>query len=326
MRWQLSVDNEGVKQLQGIIAFIETADAGTLAAAARRLDVTSAAVSKNLQRLEARLGVRLIQRNTRRMRLTAEGAVFLDKARAALRDLDDAVTEVSGMASRAAGRVRVSVGVSFGRRWLLPALPSIVREHPQLQIEVDFDNRPADLVAEGYDIGVRGGAPAHASLVARRLCGLPVVLVASPAYLRYAGVPKTPRALAEHQCIQHRFSDGSLSRWSFLGAARRQRHDIEPVAALIVDESDAVVDLALADAGIAQTGLYGTLPHLRAGRLKLVLADCHDPGEREFHLHYPHRQFLAPRVRAVVDAFLAHLRATPDLHVQCADLPAAFRA
>ena len=315
-----------MKQLQGIIAFIETADAGSLAAAARRLEVTSAAVSKNLLRLESELGVKLIQRNTRRMRLTAEGEVFLVKARAALRDLDEAVAEVSATASRVAGRVRVSVGVSFGRRWLLPALPTLVNEHPHLQIEIDFDNRPVDLVAEGYDIGIRGGGTVHASLVARRLCGLPVVLVASPDYLRRSGVPETPEALAEHRCIQHRFADGSLSRWSFFGPAGVRRHDLEPDAALIVDESDAVIDLVLAGAGIAQTGLYSTLPYLRAGHLKLVLAERHDPGGREFHLHYAHRQFLAPRVRVVVEAILAYLRATPDLHVRSTDLPISFRA
>jgi DNA-binding transcriptional LysR family regulator len=181
---QLQVDNGWVKQLQGLLAFIEVADAGSLAEAARRLAVTPAAVSKNLLKLEEQLGVRLVQRSTRTLRLTAEGARFLASARVALRALDEAVAEVSQSAAAPAGRVRISVGISFGRHWVLPALPAIAAAHPQLQIEVDLDNRPVDLVAEGYDIGIRGGAVESSSLIARRIGALPVALVASPAYLK----------------------------------------------------------------------------------------------------------------------------------------------
>ena len=315
-----------MKQLQGLLAFIEIADAGSLTAAAQRLAVTPAAVSKNLLRLEAQLGVRLVQRSTRRLRLTAEGSAFIDKARVALRALDDAVAEVSQQATAPAGRVRLSVGIAFGRYWVLPALPALAAAHPQLQIEVDLDNRPVDLVAEGYDIGIRGGRIENSSLVARRIGALPVALVASPAYLKRAGVPRTPAEIAQHRCVQLRFSDGALGRWQFRSGGQRRLLQIEPQASLVVSDSEAAVDLALAHAGIAQAGLYHALPYLRSGRLKMVLTDCHDPGDREFVLHYPHRQFLAPRVRVVVDALLAHFRAAADLHLQAFDLPAAFQA
>jgi DNA-binding transcriptional LysR family regulator len=317
---------KGMKQLQGLLAFIEIADAGSLAAAARRLNVTPAAISKNLLRLEAQLGVRLVQRSTRTLRLTAEGAAFLDKARAAMRALDEAVADVSQSAALPSGRVRISVGISFGRHWVLPALPALAAAHPQLQIEVDLDNRPVDLVAEGYDIGIRGGAIEGGSLIARRIGALPVALVASPAYLKRAGVPRSPDELAQHDGVRLRFSDGSLGRWRFRMPGKRKTTQTEPNGRIIVSDAEAAVDLALADAGIAQAGLYHALPYLRSGRLKLVLADCHDAGEREFVLHYPHRQYLAPRVRVVVDALLAHFRAAADLHLTVADLPAAFRA
>ena len=315
-----------MKQLQGLLAFIEIADAGSLAAAAQRLAVTPAAVSKNLLRLEEQLGVRLVQRSTRRMRLTAEGAGFLDKARAALRALDEAVAEVSQSSVAPSGRVRVSVGIAFGRHWVLPALPALAAAYPQLRIEVDLDNRPVDLVAEGYDIGIRGGRVEGSSQNARRIGALPVALVASPAYLKRAGVPQSPADIARHRCVQTRFSDGSLSRWQFRTGGKRRAVQIEPEASLVLSDSEATADLALAGAGIAQVGLYHALPYLRSGRLKLVLADCHDPGEREFVLHYPHRRYLAPRVRVVVDALLAHFRASADLHLQVADLPLALRA
>jgi DNA-binding transcriptional LysR family regulator len=315
-----------MKQLQGLLAFIEVAGAGSLAAAAQRLAVTPAAVSKNLLKLEGQLGVRLVHRSTRTLRLTPEGAAFLDKARAALRALDEAVAEVSQSAAVPSGRVRISVGVAFGRQWVLPAMPALAERHPELQIDVDLDNRPVDLVAEGYDIGIRGGRVEDSSLIARRVCLLPLALLASPAYLRRAGVPQTPDDLGRHRCVQQRFSDGAMSQWAFRAAGQRRRVQIEPTARLVVNDSNAAVDLALVGAGIVQAGLYHALPYLRSGRLKLLLVESHDPGTAEFVLHYPHRQYLAPRVRVVVDGLLAHFRDSPDLHVQPSDLPDEFRA
>ena len=315
-----------MRQIQGLVAFVEIADAGSLAAAARRLGVTPAAVSKNLLRLEAQLGVRLLQRSTRRLRLTAEGEVFLEKARHALRALDEAVAEVSQSAAEPIGKVRLSVGVSFGRHWVLPALPALTQAHPRLQIEVDLDNRPVDLVAEGYDIGIRGARLEAGSLVARRICALPTVLVASPGYLRRAGVPERVADLAQHRCVQRRVADGSLSAWEFRERTSKRRTSLQLSPALIVNDGEAGMDLALAGAGVAQAGLYHTLPYLRSGRLKLVLADLHDPGAREFVLHYPHRRYLAPRVRVVVDALLAHFSAAADLHLKVAELPSEFHA
>lgn len=312
-----------MKQLQGLLSFVEIAAAGSLAAAAARLEVTPAAVSKNLLRLEAQLGVRLVQRSTRRLRLTDEGTRFLAKAQDALRALDDAVADVTRSRSVPAGRVRISVGASFGRRFVLPALPALAAAHPELAIEVDLDNRPVDLVAEGFDIGIRGGVVEDSSLVARRICALPVVLLASPGYLRRAGVPRSVDELAGHRCVQVRFAGGGQSVWRFRGegGTSRRRHagangiEFHPPAALAVSDPEAVLDLALADAGIVQAGLYHALPFLRSGRLKLLLPDAHDHGTREMVLHYPHRQFLAPRVRVVVDALLAHFAAAADLHL-----------
>jgi DNA-binding transcriptional LysR family regulator len=315
-----------MKQLQGLLAFIEVADAGSLAEASRRLDVTPAAVSKSLLKLEAELGVRLMQRNTRTLRLTAEGERFLEKARVAVRVLNDAVADVSQSATVASGRVRISVGTAFGRNWVLPALPAIAKAHPQLTIEVDLDNHAVDLVGAGYDIGIRGGVIENSSLVARRISPLPLVLVASPAYLKRAGVPQSPADLAAHSSVQMRFSDGSLSTWRFRAVGRRLGAAVQPQASILVNDSEAVVHVALADGGIAQVGLYHALPYLRSGRLKLVLGALHDASEREFVLHYPHRLYLAPRVRVVVDALLAHFKAASDLHLQPADLPAQFHA
>lgn len=308
-----------MKQLQGLLAFVEAATTGSLTAAAERLDVTPAAVSKSLARLEAQLGVRLLNRSTRRLALTEEGRGFLAKARAALRALDDAVDEVSQAARVPAGRVRISVGSGFGRRWVLPLLPVLTQRHPALAIELDLDNRPVDLVAEGFDIGIRGAVLEDSSLVARRVCRLPVVLVASPAYLKRAGVPASVDDLAQHHCAVVRYAGGSAIGWRFRRPGGRRIEHL-PEAALMISDPEALLDVALAHAGIAQVGLHHALPYLRSGRLNLVLPALHDSGEREIVLHYPHRQFLAPRVRVVVDALLAHFAQAADLHVTPAEV------
>ena len=308
-----------MKQLQGLLAFVEAATTGSLTAAADRLDVTPAAVSKSLAKLEEQLGVRLLQRSTRRISLTDEGSGFLMKARAALRALDDAVADVAQAARTPAGRVRISVGISFGRRWVLPLLPSLTARYSALSIELDLANRPIDLVAEGFDIGIRGAVVEDSSLVARRVCKLPVVLVASPAYLKQAGVPTHIEDLAQHRCAAVRYAGGTPIAWRFRRAGGR-RIDFVPEAALSVSDPEALLDLALAHAGIVQAGLHHALPFLRSGRLKLVMPQWHDSGDREIVLHYAHRQFLAPRVRVVVDALLAHLAQAADLHVPVSEV------
>lgn len=312
-----------MKQLQGLLAFVEAASAGSLAAAADRLELTPAAVSKSLGKLEAQLGVRLLQRSTRRLALTAEGERFLEKARHALRALDEAVADVTQSATEATGRVRISVGHAMGRDWVLPLLPALSRAHPGLTIELDLDNRPIDLVAEGYDIGIRGGFIEDSSLVARRICGLPLALLASPGYLKRAGVPRTVDELSTHECVAVRFANNGPSPWWFRsssGGRGARRIEIQPQPRLTVSDPAAVLDLALAGAGIVQAGLHHALPFLRSGRLKLLLVEQHDPGEREVVLHYPHRRYLAPRVRVVVDTLLAQLGPPSDLHMTVQDL------
>jgi DNA-binding transcriptional LysR family regulator len=311
-----------MKNLQGLLAFVETAASGSLTAAAARLDLSPAAVSKSLAKLEQQLGVRLFNRSTRRLAITQEGERFLADTRAALRLLDQAVAGVSQSGQEPAGRVRISVGIAFGRRWVLPALPVLTDRHPRLTIDVDLDNRPVDLVAEGYDIGIRGGVIEDSSLIARRVCRLPVALLASTGYLRRAGVPASPADLDSHRCAVVRFANGRSSEWRFL-RARGPSVDYTPKAALTTTDPEGMIDLALAGAGIVQAGLHHALPHLRAGKLKLLLCGLHDAGEREIVVHYPHRQYLAPRVRVVVDALLAHFSAAKDLHLTLADVLAA---
>lgn len=315
-----------MKHLQGLVSFIESASGGSFTAAAAKLDLTPAAVSKNVMRLEQQLQVRLFNRTTRRLTLTEEGQAFLGKASEALRLLDAAVTEVTRAGGEPAGRVRISVGLAFGRRFVLPLLGKLAQRYPRLQVEVSLDNRPVDLVGEGYDIGLRGGHLMDSGLVARRISPLSVVLVASPAYLRRHGVPQTPEDLAGHRLLGVRFGTGMVPPWVFRKPSGRGRLEMQPQAQLWVSDPESLLDLAEAGEGIAQAGLPYIAPLLRAGRLQLLLHGQHEVGDRSIFLCYPHRQFLSQRVRVVVDALLASFEKEPDLHLDAAALPAAWCA
>ncbi|MFN7551459.1 MAG: LysR substrate-binding domain-containing protein [Pseudomonadota bacterium] len=312
-------------KLQRLVAFVESAANGGFSAAARRLDLTPAAVSKSVQRLEDELGLRLFKRSTRQLRLTPEGERFLAQVAPGLRQLDEAVAAMAQDASLPRGRVRISAPPGFGRRYVLPCLPSLAARHPQLDIELSLENRKVDLIGEGFDIGVRGGPLEDSGLVARRVARLPLVLVASSTYLRRHGAPPSADALSSHQCIGIRLDGGAEIPWRFRRGGRS--HDLRPRGVrLWLSDPEAALDLALAHGGIAQVGLHHAMPGLRSGRLKAVLVGEHDPGDREIAVHYAHRHHLAPRVRVVVDALVDALAGHDDLQVDPGRLPGAWVA
>ncbi|WP_145965047.1 LysR family transcriptional regulator [Rhizobium leguminosarum] len=315
-----------MKNIQGLVSFIESAAAGSFTSAANKLDLTPAAVSKNVIRLEEQLQVRLFNRSTRRLKLTQEGESFLAKAVEALRTLDEAVNEVTQAGNEPAGRVRISAGISSGRQYVLPVLPALTSKYPGLQMEVRLDNRTIDLVAEGFDIGIRGGVIRDSSLIARRVGYLPLVLVASPEYLRKHGIPDTPADLVNHRVLGVRFSSGETATWRFREPSGRGFVEWEPAARIWVSDPEALVGLALAGHGIVEVGLHHVVPYLRSNQLKLLLRKHHDPGEREIMLHYPHRQFLSARVRVVVDSLLAHFEQQEELHLDSRILPTEWSA
>jgi DNA-binding transcriptional LysR family regulator len=322
-----------MRNLQGLVSFVEAATSGSFTAAATRLNVTPAAVGKNVTRLEQELQVRLFHRSTRRLKLTAEGEAFLVEAGEALHRLDEAVARVSHAVAEPAGQVRISCSVSYGRHFVLPLLAQLTRRHPQVVVELDLDNRPVDMVAEGYDIAIRGGRfDDDSSLVAKRVGPLVGVLVASPNYLRRQGVPATPADLAGggHRVMARRFSSGELARWRFhkpaAKPASRGVFEWTPTAALCSSDPDAFLELAAAGEGICQAGLMHAAPLLRSGRLRVVLHGQYDQGERQMMLCYPSRKLLTQRVRVVVDGLWEGLSAHPDLQLGSQDILPAWQA
>ena len=298
-----------------MLSFVQAADHGSFAAAARRLGVSPAAVGKNVAGLESALGVRLMNRSTRSLQLTSEGQAFVERAREAIDALDIAIDTVAAQRAEPAGRVRIATSSAFGHRYLMPLLPGLMARHPAIVPEVDFDDRRVDLVRGGFDLALRGGNIDDSSLVSRHICDLLTVLVATPAYLRRHGTPKRPDDLAQHRLIAVRYLNGQTSGWSFRTQGTSVREWLPQPAALIVSDPQAAVDAAVAGIGIAQAGAHHAWRHLQSGKLKVVLAQHHDAGKRAMTLQFPHRALVAPRVRVTVDYLLQQLKANEALQI-----------
>ena len=303
------------QRVRAILSFVEAVDGGSFAAASRALGISAAAVSKNVAGLEQALGVRLMNRTTRTLSLTDEGTLFLKQARIALEALDAAVDVLAEQRVETSGHVRISSSAAFGRDHLMPVLPGLQTRYPALSVEVDFDDRIIDLVRDGYDLALRGGHIADSALVARPVCQLNMVLVASPDYLERQGIPRTPQDLAVHRLIVRRFLAGRVSPWSFRrGDGGLITQDLTP-AVLTLSAPEALTQAALQGMGIAQVGVHHAWSYLQSGQLKALLVGQHDPGHYEMVLQYPHRALMAPRVRVTVDYLLAAFAEDEALHV-----------
>lgn len=318
---------DATQRVRAMLSFVQAADHGSFAAAARNLGISPAAVGKNVAGLEGALGVRLMNRSTRSLQLTSEGRAFLDRARDAIHALDLAIDTVAAQRAQPAGSVRISVSTAFGHRYVLPLLPGLLKRHPAIVPEVDFDDRQVDLVREGYDIAIRGGRLEDSNLVSRHICDLQIALVAAPAYLKAHGVPARPQDLARHKLVSTRYLGGNVSRWSLRSAPGKPVEEWLPEpAAVVVSDPQASVEAAVAGLGIAQAGVHHAWPYLQAGKLKVVLPRHHDSGRRAMALQYPHRALVAPRVKATVDYLLESLKRNEALAVRSSDLHPYYAA
>jgi DNA-binding transcriptional LysR family regulator len=310
-------------QLRGLRAFVAAAQSLSFTRAAVELDVSPQAVSGAVARLEGILGVRLFNRSTRSMALTDEGARFYPQAADALARLRDAVHSAAA-GDAPTGLVRISVAGGFARRYVLPELPGLRAALPQVQLELALDDRKVDMVREGFDIVIRGGVLGDANVVSRPICALSTVLVASPDYLARRGVPRLPQDLLAHDLISLRFLSGLMNEWRFERAGQDggKAEQLEPRGVLTLSDPYAVSEAAALGLGIGSVAVHHALPLLRTGQLKTVLLDSYQPMRREMALQYPHREHLAPRVKAVVSYLLERFESNVDLHLGAADLQA----
>lgn len=302
------------QHFRAILCFVECAQQGSFAGAARKLSISSSAVSKNIANLEKVMNIRLMNRTTRKLTLTEEGERFLAQSQVAIQALDNAVSQLAASQAVVSGHLRISTSVAFGHRYLLPLIPGLKQHYPHVAIEIDFDDRVTDIIADGYDIVIRGGRILDSSLIARPICKIPLVLVASPAYLAQHGVPRDVESLLQHPLIGRRFLGGKISPWSFKQEDSALRIIEPPPHHLCLSSPESQVDAARLGLGIAQVGLHQAIEDLQAGDLLALMTDQHEPGNYEMVIQYPHRAFTAPRVKACVAYLLDAL--TQDERLQ----------
>ncbi len=299
--------------LPGLISAIQVADSGSFIAAAKALDLTSAAVSKNVAKLEAQLKVRLFNRTTRRLSLTEEGKVYLAQARLGLEMLDEA-SEQAAQGLKPQGLVRINCPVGIGRYYILPALADFYAKYPDVQLDLHLNDQTVDLVGQGFDIGIRGGSQPPEGMVARKLFDIYGILVASPQYLAEHGNPKKISDLADHDTIQVKFLNGRILPWVFneQSQSKDQIVTFDAKPKLQLSDSDVVVQAATNHLGIAFVGSYHAYQALKAGTLIELLPRHRVKSRNSMSMFYPHRTGLAPRVRVTVDFLLNHFAKVPD--------------
>ena len=275
---------------------------GSLAAAAQQIGVTPPAVSKRLAAIERRLGVRLLQRTTRRISLTPEGETYVAEGARVLEELEALERNVAGGRALPMGLVRVCSTLGFGRRHVAPALSKFAGKFPDVEVQLHLTDRPVNLVEQGFDLQLRFGEPPDARVTARLLAHNRRVLCASPTYLRRAGEPASPRELAQHACLFIRESDETFGTWHLSSGARTETVKVRgPLAS---NDGECVLQWAMDGHGILMRSLWEAAPLLRSGKLKPVLADWSLPPA-DVYAVFPTRSHLAAKTRALVDFLLA---------------------
>ncbi len=296
------------ERLKGIEAFVCVADAGSFTAAADRLSLTASAVGKSVARLEARLRTRLFERSTRRLALTDAGRAYYRTCVRVLAELQDAEAILAAERQEPAGRLRVDLPATFGRRVALPLLLQFAQRHPQLRPQVSFTDRFVDLADEGIDVAVRIGGPQRwaPGLGHRYLGSERVVFCASPQYLARRGVPQTADDLMRHDAVAYGRPDGEPASWRIVqGAGPVSLRPIEGV--MVLDSAEAQVDAVAAGLGIAQLATWLAADALRDGRVVEVLPQLATEG-LPLYLLWPLSKQLLPKVDAVLEMLGESLR------------------
>lgn len=271
---------------------------GSLAAAAQQMGVTPPAASRRLAQLERRLGVRLLNRTTRRISLTPEGETYLLEGGRILAELQALEQTVSGARSQPRGLLRVAATLGFGRRHIAPALSAFGKAFPEVELQLHLTDRPVNLVEQGFDATIRFGELPDSRLTARRLLSNQRVLCASPAYLSQHGEPRTPSDLVAHRCIVIRESDETYGTWHL--NQDQQQETVKVRGTVSTNDGESALGWALDGWGILLRSKWDTAPYLQDGRLIQVLPTWSLPPA-DAYLVYPSNTNLSAKTRALVD-------------------------
>lgn len=296
-------------KFQEMRVFSAVTEAGSFVKAADGLGLSKAAVSRSVSDLEKRLGVRLMQRTTRRLSLTDEGRQFQAHCVHVLAAVEDAEAQLLSRSSVATGLIRINAPVSFGVLHLAPLWSRYLQAHPQVTLDITLSDRVVDLVEEGYDMAIRIARLPNSSLISRQLASTRIVLAASPAYLRKAGQPKHPSDLAEHSILAYSQWSGG-NDWVFHHRQTGQAAQVSTRPVLQSNNGDTCVAAALQGLGIVLQPSFLLEPHLSSGQLVELL-----PAWRSIDLGiyalYPSRSFVPPKLRAMLQFLSEQLQDAP---------------
>lgn len=292
-----------MEKLTALNVFRVVCELASFSGAARKLRLSNAAVSKNVRELEEELGARLLERTTRRVRMTQAGEAYWRRISAILDELQVVDAETKDQSRVPRGTLRVAAPMSLGIAQLAPLVGAFLVEHPGLHVELEMNDRYIDVVGEGFDVALRGGALSDSSLVARKLGPIARVLCASPAYLRQHGRPGRPQDLARHRCLVYSLAK-SPTRWTLTRKSRRVRLEIK--GPFSVNSSLALAGAARAGAGIALVPEVTVRDALANKQLEAVLRDWSAEPQSLFAV-YPRHHQVSQRVRLFVDFLAARL-------------------
>lgn len=278
--------------------FLRVVEAGNFSAAARLLRMTPSTVSKLIGRIETRLGVRLLERSTRRLSLTTEGEIYYERSLGLLAELDEVERHLTLGAASAGGTVRVNASVAFGVLAVEPLLPAFWQEHPNIVVDLSLSDEIVDLYMDRTDVAFRVGSLQDSSMMARRIGVAHRRIVAAPAYLARHGAPQTIDDLARHNCLGFNFRRAAPV-WPLKQSGRTVDRTVN--GSLLANNGETVRRMALAGVGLARLGDYHARDDLAEGRLVEVLADAVEGDEEEIHALYLGGPRLPQRVRAFLD-------------------------
>ena len=285
-------------RLSDLEFFIRLVKQGSLASLARELGVTPPAVTSRLAQIERRLGVRLLNRTTRRISVTHEGEVYLATGARLLAELHELEQTVSSSRGIPKGVLRVNATFGFGRRHITPAIAAFVRRYPEVEVQLELTDRSINLADKAFDIGIWFGTVPDSRMVARKIVSNQRLLCAAPAYLEKAGTPLTPKDLQTHQCIVLRESDAAYGTWHLTRGNKQET--IKVRGNLSTNDGEAGVVWALEGFGILMRSAWDVYPYVEAGKLVPVLEDWSLPGADIFAV-YPERAHLSAKVSAFID-------------------------
>lgn len=272
---------------------------GNLGGAARELGITTAAVSKHLSQMEARLGLTLVNRTTRRMSLTPEGEIYLEHARQILGEIDDLESLLWGTTVVPKGLLRVNATLGFGRSQIAPLISSYAKKYPQVDIQLQLSVNPPPITDDSFDVCFRFGPPPDSRVIARLIAPNKRIFVASPSYIKAHGLPKSPEDLSKHNCIGIRQGDEGYGIWRFHSKQDNSKL-IKIRGNLTTNDGEIAVNWALDGHGIVMRAEWDVARYLKSGRLVQVLDHFQTP-DADIYAIYPQRQKSSARIKSLID-------------------------